>query len=95
MLYFIFWWWWWIWIVFIVLVIALPTGYGWGYRGWGPPYPRYRYRGRRGNIVEYEEIDDPRRTAPPPHTSGWGIVADLIWLAILGAIIWAIVAFWI
>ena len=25
---------------------------------------------------------------------GWGILADLVWLAVIGAIIWAIVAFW-
>jgi len=88
------WWWFWVWIVFVILVILLPIGYGWGYRGWGAPYPRYRYRGRRGKIVELEEIDPATERQPPPQPGGWGIVADVIWLCILGAIIWIIVWAW-
>lgn len=89
------WWWFWIWIVFIFLVILLPSGYGWS-RGWGPPYPRrYRYRTRSGRVLELEELppeDDLARQRSP--AQGWGVAADLIWLAVLIAIIWIIVWAW-
>ena len=91
------WWWFWAWIVFVFLLILLPLGYGWGYRGWGAPYPRYRYRGRPGRIVELEEVDPPRRRPPErePARSGWGLAGDLLWLAVIGAIIWLIVWAWV
>lgn len=88
------WWWFWIWIVFIFLVILLPSGYGWR-RGWGPPYPsRYRYRTRSGRVVELEELppEDSARQRPAKH--GWGVAGDLIWLAVVIAIIWIIVWAW-
>ncbi|HZT16157.1 MAG TPA: hypothetical protein VFA19_09425 [Gaiellaceae bacterium] len=87
------WWWFWVWIVFVVLLIVLPVGYGWGYRGWGAPYPRYRYRARRGKIVELEEVEPPAEPAPR-RGDGWGVVADVVWLCILGAIIWIVVWAW-
>lgn len=91
-----YWWWFWIWIVFVLVLIFIPAGYGWGYRGWGPPYPRrYRYRTRSGRVVELEELPpeaDPARQPQP--SGGWGFAGDLIWLAILIAIIWILAWAW-
>lgn len=99
-------WYWWAWFVFVILLIFVPLGYGWGYRGWGPPYPRYYYRRGPGRVVPPPDgvppapyaddpgrrimLDEPVQTARP---GPWGILADLVWLAALGAAIWAIVAF--
>lgn len=98
-------WYWWVWIAFIIIAIFLPLSYGWGYRGWGPPYPSYYTRRRVDRVGsaapppagEYEtrrEVSgygDPvyGRRAP---VGAWGVAADLFWLAVLGAVIWAIVA---
>lgn len=101
-------WYWWVWIAFVIFVIFMPLGYGWGYRGWGPPYPGHYYRSRRlggpgaggpdpypyggaGPRAGEAVVEDPG--VPVPATSGaWGIAADLFWLAVLGAVIWAIIA---
>lgn len=101
-------WYWWAWFAIVVFLVLLPLSYGWGYRGWGPPYPRSytsrwgarpvgrasdppprgrdRLQGEQTTVVLVEE----RPVEPEP--SGWGILADLIWLAVITAIIWAIVA---
>lgn len=97
-------WYWWAWFVFVVLLIFVPLGYGWGYRGWGPPYPRYYYRRRAGRaaapITSDAYPDDPSRRRvmvedrlDSPLTGPWGVFADLLWLAALGAAVWAVVAF--
>lgn len=91
------WWygygWWWWWAAFLIIFFLLPLGYGWGYRGWGP---WYRRRGGAGR--------GPRRDLPPPEgqgslpqepfreSTGWGWGGYFLWLIILVAIIWLIVA---
>lgn len=95
-------WYWWLWIAFVLFVILMPLGYGWGYRGWGPPYPRYYDRGRArvggrpypapGSTQREPLPGDPGMPVAGASTGAWGVAADIFWLAVLGAIIWAIVA---
>jgi hypothetical protein len=87
--------WFWLWLGFLVIFLLLPLGYGWGYRGWGPPYPGY-YRQRRtasGDIVEERSYAD-RPVAVREETSGWGMLADVLWLVLGVAVIWLIAAWW-
>lgn len=78
------WWFWW-WLVFLVLLFALPVTYGWGYRRWGPPYPSWwaARRARRRPVGA---------AAPAPEPVGWGALADLMWLVLLVALVWFVVA---
>jgi hypothetical protein len=48
----------------------------------GPPYPTYYYRRRYTDRL-------PAGSPPPRTYPRWGIAADLFWLAVLGALIWA------
>ncbi len=86
--------WVWLWFLFIVVLFLIPLGYGWGYRGWGFPYPSYygrrrrpREAGRYGSASESvtEPVSEPIR-------EGWGVLADIIWLALFIGIVWLIVA---
>lgn len=94
-------WYWWAWFAIVVFLILLPLTYGWGYRGWGPPYPRYYYRRRSVRDSSGRRLLDEEALRPvlvedqpeEPEPRGWGLFADLVWLAVIGAIIWAIVAF--
>lgn len=88
--------WFWIWLLFLVVFLLLPVGYGWGYRGWGPPYPSYyrRRRTRRGDIVE-EPVYREQAVAVEDEPSGWGILADVLWIVFTVAVIWWFAAlFW-
>ncbi len=87
--------WFWIWLAFLLVFLLLPLGYGWGYRGWGPPYPSYyrRRRTRSGDIVEERAYGD-RTLAVEEETSGWGVLADVLWLVLAVALIWWIAAAW-
>lgn len=102
-------WYWWAWFAIIVFLIFVPLTYGWGYRGWGPPYPRSysRYRHRRADLTGSPPPPPPPagdelerghwvyvEDRPPEPVGAWGILGDLLWLAVIGAIIWAIVAYW-
>ena len=40
-----------------------------------------------------ERIEEQPVVEEPEPSAGWGLLADLLWLAVLGAAIWAIVAF--
>lgn len=87
--------WWWFWLAFLLVFLVLPLGYGWGYRGWGPPYPAY-YRRRRtpsGRIVE-ERVQTERDVAVADDASGWGALADVLWLILAIAAIWWVAAWW-
>lgn len=77
-------WWFWLWIVFVVVLLLLPLGYGWGYRGWGPPYPSF-----------YQRRSVPSREASslPETNGGWGWGADFVWLVLIVAVIWILLAF--
>ena len=97
-------WYWWAWFAIVIFLIFMPLIYGWGMRGWGPPYPRYYYRRRQLRRPPGVETPEQRSATQrservlvqeePVATEGrWGIGADLLWLAVLGAAIWAIVAF--
>lgn len=63
------------------------------------PRPSERDRGARrssdrppGTIEQVEIVQEVPVDEEPPHQGGWGIAADLLWLAVLGAALWAIVA---
>lgn len=64
------------WFLFVLVLAALPTGYG-RYRGWGTPYPYY-YRRRRSADVEYRD--------------SWGVIADVVWVALFVAVLWLALA---
>lgn len=88
------WWWWLAWLGFVIVFLALPWGYGWRRHGWGPPYPSYyRHRSyvRRG---PFGPVAPEPSNVVPAHDAyagpGWTWLADVFWLAILGAIAWAI-----
>jgi len=89
------WWWWWVWLAFLIFFLLLPLGYGWGYRGWGPPYPTYyrRRRTRTGAVVEERVVAD-RPVVVDEDTSGWGVLADVLWLVFAVAVIWWLVGWW-
>ena len=76
--------WFWLWIAFVILVLLLPLTYGLA-RGWGPPYPSYyrraRLRRRPGQPL------DPAADAP-----AWGVVADVLWVFLVLALVWLVVA---
>lgn len=81
-------WWWWLWLVFVVFLLVVPLGYGWGVRGWCPPYPSYwRRRATAGG-----EPPPPELAQTPPVQDGWGVGADLIWVVLLFAVLWLVVA---
>lgn len=74
-------WWWWLWLAVVIFLLLIPLSYGWGYRRWGAPYPR-AYRGRRR--VDAEAVE----------AAGWGILADFLWVVLVVALVWLILA-WI
>ena len=92
-------WWWWVWLAFVFIFLLLPLGYGWGYRDWGPPYPTYVRRRRlpSGKILEERVYEDDRSVAvrQAEETSGWGVLADVLWVVFVAAVIWWIVAWWV
>jgi hypothetical protein len=73
------------WILFVVFLFVVPLGYGWGYRGWGPPYPSYYQRRRRAAARDALADADAERQQ-------WGVVADLLWVVVLVAIVWLLIA---
>jgi hypothetical protein len=79
--------WWWIWMMFILVFALSPIGYGWGYRRWGPPYPRYLQR-RRG-----ERAASGGQPVLIDHYA-WGRGGDFVWLMMIFAVCWFVVAFW-
>ena len=101
-------WWAWLAIVVFLIVLPLSYGMGyrrWGppypryyvrLRGGVPrgahPDPDAATRTGAGAGGEPERQVVLVEELPPEEPSGWGILADLLWLAVLGAIIWAIVA---
>lgn len=96
-------WYWWVWVAIVVFLILLPLGYGSGYRRWGAPYPSYYYRRRTTGSRRAVPTPPPAERRPgmipdePPFETvpaPWGVLGDLFWLAVLGAIVWAIVAYW-
>jgi hypothetical protein len=74
------------WILFVVFLFVVPLGYGWGYRGWGPPYPSYYQRRRRAAATR-----DPLADADADRQE-WGMVADALWIVVIVAIVWLIIA---
>ena len=66
-----------LWLLFVLLLVLAPLGYGWGHRGWGPPRPRVLRR---------------RAAAVPADVQTWGVLADLVWIAMLVAVGWVVVA---
>lgn len=70
-----------LWLLFVFVLLMLPLGYGWAYRGWGPPYPGY-FRRRRApaDPVGYEPVDS------------WGLAGDLLWVALIVAVAWFVIA---
>ncbi len=82
-------WWWWLWLVFVVLLLVVPLGYGWGIRGWGPPYPSYW---RRRAAAGGPPVPSQGMAQTPPVADGWGVGADLLWIVLLFAVLWFVVA---
>lgn len=83
-------WFWW-WLLFVFLLLIIPLSYGWGYRGWGAPYPTY-YRRRRtasGDTV-VEPAADPEAVAEEEST--WGVFADVLWVLLIVALVWLVLA---
>ncbi len=74
------------WILFMLLLFALPLGYGWS-RGWGFPYPSYYYRRRMLRRPAYERIHDEGDVR-----SDWGVLADILWIALIIGFAWLIFA---
>ncbi len=90
--------WFWIWLLFVFFLLLLPLGYGWGYRGWGPPYPTYMRR-RRTDIDAAgppaggsSSLGEPGRGMGTEEDFGWGWVADALWIVLIIAVVWFIVA---
>ncbi len=82
-------WWWW-WVLFLIIFFLLPLGYGWGYRGWGPWYRR-----RRSPELRDEGLPpaaDRRSPTDPELDTGWGWAAVFLWIVLILAIIWLVVA---
>ena len=92
-------WWWWVWLAFVFFFLLVPLAYGWGYRDWGAPYPTYISRRRlpSGKILEERVYEDDRAVAvrEAEETSGWGVLGDVLWLVLIAAVIWWIVAWWV
>jgi hypothetical protein len=97
------WWFWW-WMLFVIILLVLPLGYGWGYRDWGPPYPSVYRRSRDRNsppavgpAAGNASMANPTGSVSnnPPDLSGWGVGADLLWIFLVLAIVWLLLAlFW-
>ena len=70
----------WLWMGFMVLFLVAPMSYGWAYRGWGPPFPRFVQRQRVASGL-------PFAGRAPHHHCSWGVGGDLIWVALMIAMI--------
>ena len=88
--------WFWFWMIFVLVFLLLPLGYGWGYRRLGPPYPSYYGRRRsRGSAVPAPEAYPEGRVATREvESDSWGVMGDLVWVALAIALGWLLVA-WI
>lgn len=67
-----------LWVILFVLFFLLP--YGFGSRIWGPPRPT-SWPGR--NAAPGTPPGDRVRT-------GWGVMADFLWLVLLALLVWVV-----
>ena len=88
--------WFWFWTIFVLIFLLLPLGYGWGYRRLGPPSPSYYRRYRRGRIasVPNPEVYAERRAVETEEREAqtWGVLGDIVWIALVIALGWLLVA---
>ncbi len=88
--------WFWFWMIFVFIFLLLPFGYGFGYRRLGAPYPSYYARRRtlRSTTVPAVEADRERRAVQTQEADSatWGILGDVVWIALVIAVGWLVVA---
>ncbi|WP_188197717.1 hypothetical protein [Nonomuraea sp. SYSU D8015] len=92
--------WFWLWLLFVILVLVVPLGYGMGYRRWSMPYPgffrRYLPAQVRPDYRPGERQDDAlayhrESAADRRGKNEWGLMADLLWLALVVAVVWLVI----
>jgi hypothetical protein len=69
---------WVIWAIAMAIFLVLPWTLGAYY--WGRPWPSAYYRRVGGRPIESPGVREEEPTTIRRPTSGWGMIADLLWL---------------